>query len=370
MATNAKSGAKPAKVWEPYTHAQYTKAVLEMVHHSFKLTNSNITGGGVRVAKEYGVRMPYVGVRTLLGHGHLILLDTFGKGPRQINIHSQILAVAQLEEIDAPAADVDLIQRLLDQAYAEGYVKCDSLSPRLRQILLPVADGYLSVSPISSAGIAARLNEEITTHNAAVNTARDSRKQSGEEAKADSVRKLKRATLSIGGAKPFNVGNLAYLIDSPLLGAFPTAENSLRHAHSLYFKGQQDLSFPRRLILDYTTWRNEIKGDTSASPAYREKHAELIKRFARHWLSAGAEAREIILEHPFATVPGAIVNPELGLFERALIDPSQRQGEWTSIFAGRLAKAISHLEKDTERRYEYPQSELNDIKKIAKSIVR
>lgn len=372
MATNGKSGAKPAKAWAPYTHAQYTEAVLEMVHHSFKLTNSNIKSGGVRVPKEYGVRMPYVSVRTLIGHGHSILLDSFGKGPREFPIHNQILAVAQGKDVGAPADDIDLINSLLDQASTQGYVKCDSLSPRLRQILLPVADGYLAVSPIASAGLALRLSNAITAHNAAVNAARDSKVEPGSagESQAKSIRKLKRATLSLGGANPFNAGNLVYYIDSPLIGAFPTSNNSLRHAKSLYHKGQQDLSFPPQLILEYTAWRNGIKGETTASPASREKHTELVKRFSRHWLAAGAEARELIMDHADEIENTQIVDPSLSHFERGLVDPRQREGEWASAFGSRLAKALMFLEKDSERKYEYAQSELNDIKKIAKDFVR
>lgn len=372
MATNAKSGAKPAKAWASYTHAQYADAVLEMVHHSFKLTNSNIKSGGVRVAKEYGVRMPYVSVRTLIGYGHSILLDSFGKGPREFPIHNQILAVAQGKDVDVPAEDRDLINSLLSQAAVQGYVKCESLSPRLRQIFLPVADGYLAVSPIASAGLALRLSNEITAHNAAVNTARDSKAEpvNAEENQSRSVRKIKRATLSLGGANPFNAGNLVYYIDSPLIGAFPTSNNSLRHAKSLYYKGQQDLSFPRQLILDYTSWRNGIRGETTASPANREKHAELIKRFSRHWLSAGAEARELIMDHADVIENAQLVDPSLSQFDRGLVDPRQRDGEWATAFGSRLAKALMLLEKDSERKYEYAQSELNDIKKIAKDFVR
>ena len=44
----------------------YQQALAESVHHSLKITNSNIKGGGIRVSNSAHLDLPYISVRTLL----------------------------------------------------------------------------------------------------------------------------------------------------------------------------------------------------------------------------------------------------------------------------------------------------------------
>lgn len=353
------------KDWVIYSPDQYEEAIEEMVHHSFKLTHSAITGGGVRVSAEAGVKLPYISVRTLIGHGHEVLTDHYGKGPKSINIHQQINAVAVNLAENAPASDVALIKKLLVAANQKNYVKSNGISPRLRQILLPTNEGYLAVSPLSCAGIGVLIANQLTQFTKRVN-AQDEDKSHQDRP----LRKIKRASLPLGGSKPFNVGNLVYKITSPILGGFPTANNTLRHALSLFHSGQKSLSFPPGLVGEYLSWRNALSGATSHNQDARDTHAKYLQRFVRHWQGLGADARDLLIEHRQALPDQtSLTSSSLGLFERGLIDPQERNAEWNYQFASKLAHRLAKLEKDDVRRFEYTQAEINTIAKTVRDIL-
>lgn len=357
---------KPLKDWVSHTQAEYQQAIDEMVHHSLKVTNSTVSGGGVRVSKSQGLQLPYVSVITQLGHGHNVLMDQYGRGPKKSTIYKQIIAVIEAEAENAPALEASWILSAVEAASNQPFVQCETLSPRLRQILIPAGDSYLSVTPLSAAGIGSLLSEKMR----ALNEGIEARVASGENRKDIALGSIKRAHNPIGGSNSINIGCIAYRLHSPILGGFPVAQNSFRHALSLHHRGQKSLTFPQALIHEYVSWRNGLAGQYALNQDVRSKHEALIKRFAMHWLRLGQDAREVLLDHQESLPSGHdLVSAKLGLFERGLICIELRDRDWRYQFANRLAKAMSVLEKDDKRLFEYQQSEINSIAKIARDLL-
>lgn len=350
--------------WVHFDPDQYELAINEMVHHSFKITHSNITSGGVRVSRDKGLQLPYVSVRSLIGNGQSVLTDTVGKGPASIKIHKQITAVALGQASNAPVEEVEMIQGFLATASDTPYVKCESISPRLRQILLPTDDGYLAVSPLSAVGIGAMLGDSVKQHNDRVD------EQNKDKQNTDRpLKKITWASIQIGGSKPVNVGSLAYKMHRPLVASFPLSNNPLRHALSLHHKGLELTRFPSKLVQEYVQWRNELSGKIAGDMESRTRLTVFLGRFARHWLNIGADAHELLKEHADA-IPGQSVTSEtLNAFDRGLIECRLRDSSWNYQFASRLAKNIALLEKDEKRQFEYTKTDINTMGTLIRGIL-
>src|SRR5690606_9844952 len=85
-------------------------------------------------------------------------------------------------------------------------------------------------------------------------------------------------------------------VRTPLVGSAPQAENNLKYALALYYKGA-DLWFPRSLLTRYVEWRDQIEGNVFANLETREQHAQWMKTFARFTLNYGNELHEVLYEH-------------------------------------------------------------------------
>lgn len=205
------------KEWKSHSLDDYSSAIEKLVHHSFKTVNTNAEAGGVRVAQAQGVRLPYIGVRTLLGHGIGVLMDRY-EGAATARIYSQISQVAQGRIEGIPEIELAHILRSLESVKTESFVQSRQISPRLRQILLPRPDGgYLSLTPISAAGVSHQIKEAALGHNEVIKGLR--------KANDETVKNFRRITLAdfpIGGAKHVNPGGMVFSMRAPVVGDHPT----------------------------------------------------------------------------------------------------------------------------------------------------
>jgi hypothetical protein len=67
--------------------------------------------------------------------------------------------------------------------------------------------------------------------------------------------------------------------------------------------------------------------------------------------------------------PDKLLSNSVGAFEQGLIDPELRDSHWNYLFASRLAKRLSVLEKEATRRFEYSQSHINTIATMVRDIL-
>lgn len=350
--------------WVHFDPDQYELAINEMVHHSFKITHSAITSGGVRVSRENGLQLPYVSVRSLIGDGQFVLADSFGKGPKANKIHKQINAVALGQASHAPAHEVEMIQAFLAAASDTPYVKCESISPRLRQILLPTDGGYLAITPLSAVGVGAMISDTVKRHNECVTI------QNADKKNTDRPLKMfTQASIQIGGSNPVNVGSLTHKMHGPIVARFPQSNNPLRHALSLHHKGVELGWFPSKLVQEYVQWRNELSGKVAVNMEARTRLTAFLRRFTRHWLDIGADACDLLKEYADAIPGKPLTSDTLSAFDRGLIESRLRDSAWNFQFASRLAKNIALLEKDENRQFEYSQADINTMATIIRGIL-
>lgn len=353
---SATSEAGELKEWTSYSLDEYTNAIEKLVHHSFKTVNTNAEAGGVRVAQAQGIKLPYVGVRTLLGHGIDVLMDRY-EGAATARIYSQINQVAQGRIEGVPEIELSHIQRSLELIKATSLVQSRKISPRVRQILLPRPDGgYLSLTPISAAGVSHQIRGAVLNHNQTIHELRKA-----DDDAALNLRRITMADFPIGGAKHVNPGGLVFSMRSPIVGQFPAVASEHARALSVHHYGLRNLRFPKGLQAKYASWRNKHQGQVDSTQSTRFEHAAIISRMVQHLLRLGADAYELLKIYEAELPAGKLLDVRVDSSVAGMIDPSRRTSNWKYDFASFVARLIAAGEKDEARQYEYSQAEINLI---------
>lgn len=361
---------------------QYRQGLTESVHFSNKTINSNIDKGGIRLAKSQSLDLPYISARTLLADDITIPTDyqaNAGKTATLFKVIKSAILDEDLSEQDdefknAVQAIKPDITHLFDTPYQAGL---EHINIRMRQLLLPKEDSYISVSPISAVGVNYWLTNEVE----AIKEARQSN---------DKLHNIVTAVFGIGGSNVQNIGSpsLIRTLQRPIYLTAPSADDAIRQAFSLYYKGL-DYYIPNKLPkdkvsqvallawadlinkgivetqqdLDNQDWEN--KGVEAASTDMNSRDAEKIflSHILRMVLAQGREAKAV-LEQVAERLPnitrvnaedyddkGELVNKEIlaltplqhlnvPLAIQGLIDPSLRDEGWMTVFADDLAKNI------------------------------
>jgi hypothetical protein len=339
-----------AKAWVSFPEDVYEATASRLVHHSWKVSNSNAAGGGVRLSASDALRLPYVSARTLLAAGVTLDLDYIADA-KNGKIVKQMRAVQRASELSnkAPTSDSKAIKRVLgkvDSAFEDG---TDLVDARLRQILLPKSGSYVSVTPITSSGVCAFLFDKddglVTRHNKLLSLDGNS----DQEGASKSRRRLNRAHLGIGGSNPQNIGALVRSMQRPLFVPGPAGEQSARVAFAIYYKGVE-LKAPRDLLLQYEAQRTPIiegrDGGTDLQSRLSEE--EWTKAVASWILAQGASAfetlsthadllpREAQLESTAAADEFELVSRSVPAAIRGLIDARLKERDWPRS----IAKAV------------------------------
>lgn len=329
--TEEEKKAEQEPAWNNYEIDQYRNLAEDMVHFSFKSVNSNAAGGGVRLPDEDALLLPYVSVRTLMAHNVQIDRDYTKNVGKTANIAKQIRAIFAGEQPKSEVA-VELIRDTCVSAFSSRLEShCEAVSPRMRQLLIPKADGYIAFSPVGAGGLCKVINERVKAHN-----------QLNDE---KGVR-LRQAQFGIGGANPQNVGGLVREMQKPLFFESPSESRDIKAALSIHYKGIP-LTTPRELALEYRAWRDSEKakngGRIPTDMKTREKEEVFMKRFASAVLSRGAGALNVLNGHrEFLPESGQpLVSGKVDEIVRGLIDPSERSKDWEYRFSWRLANQIA-----------------------------
>lgn len=351
--------------WRSFTSNEYAEAIEQMVHQSFKTTNTNIDSGGVRVGIDQAVSLPYIGIRSLLSGQAPLRMDRIA-GANQAPIYGQIQKV-DLNEIDvADLADVALIKALLDKARRTSAVFSKSLSPRIRQIFLPKENGdYLCITPLSAAGVSYLLKDAVTTHNDKFFTLLKDK-----DPEVEKIRFIPIAEIPIGGAKPFNAGDVIRPMTKPICIDAPSTSLSLKKLLALYYKGVERLNVPTALRREYIEWRNGIEGHVASGVETREKHRELVARITRHFLLIAIDAKELLDANRLRLPDSRSYSHSLSDFQKGLLNPELRTSNWEYDFARQVSRKISNLESAEHRQFEYSQDELNTISSFVRGAIQ
>lgn len=359
----------------------YQKALAESVHFSNKTINSNIDKGGIRLAKSQALDLPYISARTLMADAITIPTDyqaNAGKTATMFKAIKSALLDEDLSEQDdefknAVKAIKPDITHLFDTPYQAGL---EHINIRMRQLLLPKDDGYISVSPISAAGVNHWLNVEA-----------DKIKETYKH--DDNLHNLTTAVFGIGGANPQNVGSLVRAMQRPLYLTAPSSDDTIRQAFSLYYKGldyyipntlpKEQFAQPALLAWanllnqglikteqdpNHQDWENKGVEATSTDMDSREAEMAFLNHILRIVLAQGRDAKNVldqvadrlpaiskVTAEDYDDDTGEIVNkeilalsplqhPRVELAIQGLIDPNLRDEGWLMVFADHLAKNI------------------------------
>ncbi len=172
----------------------FQQALAESVHFSLKTTNSNIEKGGIRLAQSQALDLPYISARTLLADDLLVPTDYQANAGKTATIFKAVKA-AQLNEDLSEAEDefkrnIAALKPHLKTAFSQPFsAGLDNIDIRMRQLLIPKDGEYLSISPLSAAGVNLLLNAEV-------DALKEQRKIAGKDSK---LKNIQTAVFGIGG---------------------------------------------------------------------------------------------------------------------------------------------------------------------------
>ena len=342
----------------------YQQALAESVHYSLKTVNSNIEKGGIRLAQSHALNLPYISARTLLADDFLVPTDYQANAGKTATLF-KVVKAAQLDE-ELSEADEEFKQnvallkphlnKIFEQPFTAGL---DIIDIRMRQLLIPKNNEYLSISPLSAAGLNLLINTEV-------DALKEQRKAEGKNTK---LKNIKTAVFGIGGSNPQNVGSLVRSMQRPLVLDSPTQDPETRLAFQYFYKGFDyqisNAYINRTMYQELTEYAKSLieQQKLSLKVGFHEhgihapfsnmqtRAAELttIQKVIDDVLQQGQDILQI-LKAVANDLPSLKVlerksrwsHPRVSLIAQGLINPELQQFEdWQQFFADDLARRIT-----------------------------
>lgn len=342
----------------------YQQALAESVHYSLKTVNSNIEKGGIRLAQSHALNLPYISARTLLADDFLVPTDYQVNAGKTATLF-KVVKAAQLDE-ELSEADEEFKQnvallkphlnKIFEQPFTAGL---DIIDIRMRQLLIPKNNEYLSISPLSAAGLNLLINTEV-------DALKEQRKAEGKNTK---LKNIKTAVFGIGGSNPQNVGSLVRSMQRPLVLDSPTQDPETRLAFQYFYKGFDyqisNAYINRAMYQELTEYAKSLieQQKLSLKVGFHEhgihapfsnmqtRAAELttIQKVVDDVLQQGQDILQI-LKSVANDLPSLKVlerksrwsHPRVSLIAQGLINPELQQFEdWQQFFADDLARRIT-----------------------------
>jgi hypothetical protein len=329
--------SRPKMPWTSCTTADLLQAIGELVHFSFKYTNTNITGG-IRLSSDETLDLPYISLRTI--DATSAQLDYCSSTP----VSRQAVALLQGRHDElysgVPPELVAQISPFLVMPTNAAEVNCDLVPHRLRQVIVQDEEGQdVALTPLVSASFFRSVNDRLQEH---VAEAAEQAKSSTSEV-ALPLRAVRRGYLHFGGSNPFNGGKQLIALRRPFWFAAPVEDRNIRRAQAIHYKGI-DLGVSAPAVKDTKKWRKRIAhtaaATTKAARAGGDPQVEMVREIARPVI-ARARAASQQLERMRTFLPtypakqGVVGNPDAPLtspllpaFMRAMLDPSAQYRGW------------------------------------------
>lgn len=344
----------------------YQQALAESVHHSLKIVNSNIKGGGIRLTTSSKLDLPYISTRTLLSENIFTPVTYHTNSGKSATLFKVINAL-QLNENLAEADDefkqnVSALKPHLKTAFEQPYsVGLEDVDIRMRQLLIPRDGEYISISPLSAAGVNLLLNAEI-------DVLKEQRKAEGKDSK---LKNIQTAIFGIGGSNAQNAGTppLIRAMQRPIVLGSPTLEPKTRLAFQYFYKGfdyqisnvyinqalYQELTTYAKLLIEQQKLSLEVGfhdyGIQAPFSNMKTRAAELstIQNMLNDVLQQGQDIFKILksIDDQLPSLKALErksfwSHPRVPLLAQGLINPELQQFEdWQKLFADDLAKTIT-----------------------------
>lgn len=367
MARSKKPAAPEPPAWVSLPHELYAATCAELVTFSHKTVNSNAPAGGIRLAPEQGLKLPYISARTLLGAGEVPALDYMANKDRKATVVKQLHQLLK-GTATAPPEEAKRILATLAGATAQGaQFGTDVVSLRLKQLLIPRQDGYVAVTPESAAGLCHEVRSKVRQHNDRLKEKPD-----------DTQRRIPVAVFGLGGSNPQNVGSTSLVRDMqrPLVFFAPPENRQVKALLALHFQGVR-IRLPRSLLRALRDWcadcRRRHGGLIPTTMATRDEEIEHIRHIARDALAQGEAARQRLLAHRELLPAGGspLVSAEAAPLNRGLVDPELRDKDWPRAFAQYLARLIAdHRFDDDKEEFQFEQADIHELQAMIEEVAR
>lgn len=262
----------------------------------------------------------------------------------------------------------------------------------MRQLLIPKdKDGeeYISISPLSAAGVNLLLNLEV-------DALKEQRKIEGKDSK---LKNIQTAVFGIGGSNPQNVGSLVRSMQRPIVLSSPSLEPKTRLAFQYFYKGfDYEISntyINHDMYIELTTYaKNLIEQQKFSSQLnfpnidiyapfsnmkIRDEELSTIKKVLDHVLIQGQDILTIlkVVEKELPTLKtlerlSFWSHPRISIITQGLINPEiQQYDDWKILFADDLAsKIIKHRywKKEIKQQIENSLTEADSQKFLSRCI--
>ncbi|MFU8927834.1 hypothetical protein [Acinetobacter puyangensis] len=352
----------------------YRQALNESVHFSVKTINSNIEKGGIRLSQSQGLDLPYLSARTLLHEGFLIPTDYQANAGKTASIFKVVKAAMLDDDISTEDQEfqdhVRDLKPALSHAFDDFYsAGTDHIDIRMRQLLIPKDVGYISISPLTAAGVNYLVNKEV-------DQIKEDRKN-----KDSQFNNIQTAVFGIGGANPQNVGSLVRSMQRPITLDSPATDEAISKAFKVFYKGfdyyiPKKITFKddKKIVPDIILWAKILTQQLIATAQNtHQKYLELdihspetnlkvrraelffLKHISNIVLYQGKLHLQILknvqdklptinnidAEDTDSTKPlTPLLHPSVEFIKQGLIDPNLRNDLWRIKFADDLAQKI------------------------------
>lgn len=326
----------------------------QLVHFPTKISNSKVEPGGIRLGKdEYRSDLPYVSITSSLNDdvevdytvnattedplrvdGEIVMAneEVAGKINEKresnkkptIGITGNMKTVSTLKETNPTHIIVNEYDKEISK---RKEILPSFLNKRLKQVLLPEENGYVSATPLNSLSLNAMALEELEILRKAKGT---------DELELYLPRKV---SLPYGGSKPQNVGNLAFGKNRALIFNAPSRNSQIRYARKIFF--YEKLSAPWVLlnklkkINEKQRHNSDIGVEAFTSQNNREEINSVLNEIVDSILRTWEEYSEIV-----QTCGYLEPDPKLSHIRMGLLFPQMRDEKWVNDVSNILGKNI------------------------------
>lgn len=338
-----------------------------LFHFSFKTINSNAPAGGVRVAKDVKLDLPYISLRTLLTESEVnIGLDYLVNANQSASKFKRVRQL--LGEIPSLESDSSQNKKTIIASYDSltqhsKTSNIQSISARLRQLIIPKNQYYVAITPLVAAGLCEYIGAISEKRQAPRKEAAKLKKTKKSEPLAEKQPKpifphgydSQLNSFSIGGSNPQNAGGRVRSMSRPFVfWSIPerlTQEE--RGLFAIHFKGFKPV-LEKSLVESYSNWLiNKKTVEDKSYTANQEIKATLRvqKEEIDHLktiivaLNQQASIKQIALIKHQKLLDSLGEDDgfeELDLLSQGWLKPHLRSPQWKQTMAQWLVKELAH----------------------------
>ena len=349
--------------WNSFSQDDYSNAISNMVHQSYKQVNTNADAGGVRIGSDRAMKSPYICVRSLMARGVDVPLERI-TGAATNKIYSNIRDIEAGVAEQASGKEKRHVLKELKAIRKTDMTIGERICPRLRQILLPTESGYLAVTPMSSVGLCVEIDKARRVHHERIRS---------EELPRSEYFYISTAKMAVGGANPVNIGTYAGQIQQIIMGRFPVSNSSLRRAVAIHHNGIR-IRFSKALVNNFLAWRASGKWVFDNRMKDRKSLKALMENFASEMRYAGNSAYDTLACHK-SKLPvdeaGVVqmLSEKVNNIMRGFILVKEQSPSWRSAAACVIADTLKIKVESNETQTLISQDEYNAmVKSLEKAL--